>query len=329
MQLILRSIGRAVFIRTDEYVSATIDGLPVPDSTLQPHAPADYDLAARLSPFVRGGMEHWRGPWFIENSIVLDYLLVYIASGTGRFSVGGAAFDVGAGDLIWIPPDTFHEMRGHAPKMFVAYLHFDLVYDPERSPRVPRGVHYASGPHELMHPAWSQQPIAGWRGILPVVNGPAVYALMRQAIMEHRGAHQPLRVSGLMLQILGEIAIGLSDAVASAGAHWPAVRRLAQKIVTRPETELDLASVARSARMSVPHFRKLFRETHGETPHAMQNRARMQKACELVLHSGWSVTEVAASLGFSTVHNFSRAFKRETGFSPREYQQRMLGPQPQ
>ncbi|HEY0687348.1 MAG TPA: AraC family transcriptional regulator [Steroidobacter sp.] len=291
-------------------------------------AQADYALAAQLSPYVRGGMEHWRGPWLIENSIVLDYLLVYIGSGTGRFSVADEAFDVRAGDLIWIPPNTFHEMRGHPPRMFVAYLHFDLVYDPKRSPRVPRGVHYSSGPHELMHPPWSRQPIADWRGILPVVNGPAVYALMKKTIMEHRGAHQPLRVSGLMLQLLGEIAIGLSGAVASAGAHWPVMHRLAQKIMAKPEIELSLESFARTARMSQSHFRRLFRETHGESPHAMQNRARMQKACELVLHSGRSVSEIALSLGFSTVHNFSRAFRREMGLSPREYQRRMLGPLP-
>jgi AraC-like DNA-binding protein len=147
--------------------------------------------------------------------------------------------------------------------------------------------------------------------------------------MEHRGAHQPLRVSGLMLQILGEIAMGLSDAIASAGAHWPVMRRLAQKIVAKPEIEFDLASAARTARMSESHFRRLFRETHGESPHAMQNRARMQKACELVLHSGWSISEIASSLGFSTVHNFSRAFRREIGIPPREYQRRMLGPQSQ
>jgi AraC-like DNA-binding protein len=299
----------------------------VTDPAPTPGAQADYGLAAQLSPFVRGGMEHWRGPWLIEKSIVLDYLLVYVASGAGRFSVGDEAFGVGAGDLIWIPPATLHEMRGHPPKMFVAYLHFDLVYDPERSPRVPRGVHYASGPHELMHPPWSHQPIAGWRGLLPVVNGPAVYALMKQAIMEHRGAHQPLRVSGLMLQILGEIAMGLSDAVAKAGAHWPVMRRLAQKILAKPDIELDLTSLARAARLSDSHFRRLFRETHGESPHAMQNRARMQKACELVLHSGRSISDIASSLGFSTVHNFSRAFRREIGVSPREYRRRMLGPQ--
>lgn len=297
----------------------------MPDPVTRSNAEADYGLAAQLSPFVRAGMEHWRGPWFIENSIVLDYLLVHIASGRGRFSVGDDAFDVGPGDLIWIPPDTFHEMRGYPPRMFVAYLHFDLVYDPVRSPRVQPGAHYRARPHELMHPTWSRPPIAGWRGLLPVVNGAAVYALMKQTILEHLSAHQPLRVAGLMLQILGEIAAGLSASVASAGAHWPAVRRAAQDIITKPEAELDLRFIARAAHMSVSHFRKLFRESHGESPRAMQSRARMQKACELVLHSGRSITEVASQLGFSTVHNFSRAFKREIGVSPRGYQQKMLG----
>jgi AraC-like DNA-binding protein len=71
--------------------------------------------------------------------------------------------------------------------------------------------------------------------------------------------------------------------------------------------------------LSVSHFRKLFRETHGESPRDMQNRALMQKACELVLHSSWSITEIAYQLGFSTVHNFSRAFRREIGVSPQGY----------
>lgn len=280
---------------------------------------ADYALAAMLSPYVRGALEHWRGPWHIPCRVALDYLLVYIVSGTGHFSVGDDRFDVGAGDLIWIPPGILHEMRGVSSTMFVAYLHFDLVHDTERSPRVRSGARYSRGSHPDMHPAWTRQPIAGWSGLLPVVNGPAIYALMRQAIAEHRGARRPLRVSGLMLEIFAEIATGLSAPAANAGLHWPAMRRAAERIVAKPEAPLDLRTLAAEARLSVSHFRKLFRETHGEGPRDMQTRARMQKAAELVLHSSWSITEIAHQLGFSTVHNFSRAFTREIGVSPQGY----------
>lgn len=286
---------------------------------------ASHELSAMLSPYVRGALEHWRGAWHIARRAVADYLLVYIVYGTGRFSVGDETFDVGAADLIWIPPGILHEMRGHPPKMFVAYLHFDLVYDPLRSPRIRSGTAYAAGDHADMHPSFLRQPIVGWRGKLPVVNGPAIYALMKQAIAEQRGARRPLCVSGLMLEIIGEIATGLSPSAAGAGARWPALRRAAERIRVEPEINLDLSSMARAAHLSDSHFRKLFRETHGESPRAMKNRALMQKACDLVLHSGVSISEIAFQLGFSTVHNFSRAFSREIGVSPREYQRRMFG----
>ena len=279
----------------------------------------DYALVGMLSPYVRGALEHWRGEWHIKRWALLDYLLVYIVSGAGRFSVGKEIFDVGPGSLVWVPPGVLHEMRGVSPAMFVAYLHFDLVRDPERSPRVKSGARYPLGPHVDVHPPWTAEPIADWRGLLPVVNGPAIYALMRQAIAEHRGARRPLRIAGLMLEVFGEIATGLSPAAASAGARWPAMRRAAERIVTEPEKALDLKALAAGARLSVSHFRKLFRETHGESSRDMQKRALMQKACELVLHSNWSITEIAYQLGFSTVHNFSRAFSREIGVSPQGY----------
>jgi AraC family transcriptional regulator of arabinose operon len=284
-----------------------------------------YDLAAKLSPFVRAGLEHWRGPWIIERAIILDYLLVYIVSGTGRFTVGQQSFEAGPGDLIWIPPDTYHEMRGYPPRMLVAYLHFDLVYDPERSPLVPRAPRFTDGPHDLMHPKWLEAPISGWSGLLPTPNGAEIHRLMKRTIFEHRGSGHPLSVSGLMLQVIGEIAAGLSASVTSAGAHWPAIRSAAEEILARPEVRRGLAQLAREARLSVSHFRKLFREAHGQTWHAMQDRALMQKACELVLHSGWSITRIAAELRFSNVHNFSRAFTREIGISPSSYRREMLG----
>jgi len=296
-------------------------------ATLNANSDALFGLAGRLNPFVRVGMEHWRGPWFIEERRLLDYLLVYITAGTGRFSVGGETYEVVPGDLIWIPPDTLHEMRGHPSKMLVAYIHFDLVYDADRSPRVtitPAGCRELGALRKWLHPPWPWKPMAQWRGRLPVVNGPSVYALMKQVILESLGVHHPLRAAGLTMQLLGEIDLGLSSAATQAGAHWPALRRAAQQVVGQPDHELDLHALAHGAHLSLSHFRKLFRQTHGESPRTMHARARMQKACELVLHSGWSLTKVAAQLGFSTVHNFSRAFKREVGVPPRAYRQKIL-----
>jgi AraC-like DNA-binding protein len=151
-----------------------------------------------------------------------------------------------------------------------------------------------------------------------------VYRRVKDVILEFLSANQPLKMAGLMLELLNEIASGLTQPASSAGAHVRALRRAAQEIIAKPEAELDISALARGANLSPSHFRKLFRETHRQSPRTLHDRVRMQKACELVLHSGYNVSQVAEELGFSSVHNFSRAFKRIVGVSPRAYQRKML-----
>ncbi|MGE5529740.1 MAG: helix-turn-helix domain-containing protein [Patescibacteria group bacterium] len=54
-------------------------------------------------------------------------------------------------------------------------------------------------------------------------------------------------------------------------------------------------------------------------PIAYLNRYRMKRTKEL-LEEGKSVTEAAVEAGFTDCSHFSRAFRRETGMSPRAYQ---------
>jgi AraC-like DNA-binding protein len=46
---------------------------------------------------------------------------------------------------------------------------------------------------------------------------------------------------------------------------------------------------------------------------------RRDLACAYLSESGWSITEIAFSLGFADMSSFSRAFRRWTGTSPSEY----------
>ena len=42
-------------------------------------------------------------------------------------------------------------------------------------------------------------------------------------------------------------------------------------------------------------------------------------AVELLTESNMSITQIAFSLGFGTIRSFNRAFRQETGMSPRDY----------
>jgi AraC-like DNA-binding protein len=288
-----------------------------------------YDLAAHLRPYVRLAREEWRGPWFIAERRILDYLLVYITRGSGRFTINGARLDVREGDLIWIPPNTLHEMRGLPPKMLVAFIHFDLLYDPARSPQrriMLGGERELKSLRPLLHKKLGHAAIDSWAGRIEPANKASVYALMKRVIVEDLGMRDALVSSGLILQLIGEIARGLTPAASRAAAHWPVLQRAAEQILQGAEAPLDIAALAQQAHLSVSHFRRLFRETHQHSPRTMHNQARIQKACELMLYSGanWTLTRIAEHLGFSTVHNLSRAFRRTMGLSPLAYKRRQL-----
>lgn len=51
--------------------------------------------------------------------------------------------------------------------------------------------------------------------------------------------------------------------------------------------------------------------------------ALMERATELLAQPGWRVTDIGLEIGYSESANFTRAFRRWTGLSPRAYRRGM------
>lgn len=81
-----------------------------------------------------------------------------------------------------------------------------------------------------------------------------------------------------------------------------------------------VAELARLAGVSRRSLEVRFRKQTGMTLHAAQMKQRMDEAKRLLGNPGTSVTEVAFGCGFSSVHYFTTAFKREVGITPGAYQ---------
>lgn len=56
----------------------------------------------------------------------------------------------------------------------------------------------------------------------------------------------------------------------------------------------------------------------------LSNRIRFERACDMLRQPDTTISHVAYTLGFSNVANFGRAFKREFGVSPSQYQQQQI-----
>jgi AraC-like DNA-binding protein len=82
---------------------------------------------------------------------------------------------------------------------------------------------------------------------------------------------------------------------------------------------LDVAALARIARVSEAHFIRTFRATFGETPHRYLQRRRVERSMFLLRETVRSVTEICMEVGFTSLGTFSRTFRDIVGVSPMAY----------
>ena len=94
------------------------------------------------------------------------------------------------------------------------------------------------------------------------------------------------------------------------------VRALVQQQL--PLGTLTKEHAARQLHMS-PHTLQIRLSKGNTTFQAVVNETRRALACMHLQNSALSITEVAYMLGFTDTSNFSRAFRRWTGFSPSGY----------
>lgn len=81
----------------------------------------------------------------------------------------------------------------------------------------------------------------------------------------------------------------------------------------------DVVEAAGASRRSVENR---FREALNRGIHEELTRLRIKLAIRLLSDKKITITEIAEACGFSSVHYFSTVFKRETGVSPKAYQNR-------
>jgi AraC family transcriptional regulator len=91
------------------------------------------------------------------------------------------------------------------------------------------------------------------------------------------------------------------------------VRELMEQRLAEP---LPLSDLAAAASLSVSQFTRQFRASTGESPHQYLLRLRLQQACRLLRTATSSISEVAASCGFSHQEHLTRVMRARLGTTP-------------
>jgi AraC-like DNA-binding protein/ligand-binding sensor protein len=106
-------------------------------------------------------------------------------------------------------------------------------------------------------------------------------------------------------------------------AEPPLVLKAREYIGKHKTEELSLADVAKAAGASVFHFCKVFHKATGLTFTDYVARVRLEDARTRLLNPNLRVSEIAYDVGFQSLTQFNRTFKRVFGQSPTDFRARV------
>lgn len=85
------------------------------------------------------------------------------------------------------------------------------------------------------------------------------------------------------------------------------------------DREISAKELAGLCKLSVSHFRRVFKEKMNLTPLQYRETVRIYRAKQLLISDLFTVSEIAHKLGYYDVYHFSKDFKKYTNVSPKEY----------
>jgi AraC-like DNA-binding protein len=85
------------------------------------------------------------------------------------------------------------------------------------------------------------------------------------------------------------------------------------------DEELSLSKVAKASRINRNHLSEKFKQVTGMNFVDYVARLRFEKARDLLLNSKRRISEIAFAVGFQSLSQFNRVFKKRSGKSPREF----------
>jgi AraC-like DNA-binding protein len=86
----------------------------------------------------------------------------------------------------------------------------------------------------------------------------------------------------------------------------------------------SISSLAKTACMSPSKLKAMFKSVYGYSLYAYYNKNRMLRARDLMKDLNLSIKEVGYEIGYSNLSQFTAAFKKEFGITPKEYQRQIV-----
>ena len=125
----------------------------------------------------------------------------------------------------------------------------------------------------------------------------------------------PLLVEEFLVMVYSEAHIGLES-----GKYEQRILADAEFIKNASGERFDFAAMAAELGITTVHYRRLFKSITGMPPYGYLQKCRLLSAIKMLKkEKALQIKEIAEACGFRNSAEFSRFFRKHTGFSPSEY----------
>jgi AraC family transcriptional regulator len=137
----------------------------------------------------------------------------------------------------------------------------------------------------------------------------------RELDSDRDAARASLVTASSILQSEIERSSGANGSRPGALAGWQ-IERVRAFIEENLHSNIDTRDLSAVAQRSAAHFSRSFKRAFGEPPHAYVIKRRLERACQLMVTTSESLSQIALSVGFSDQSHLCRLFQRAFGQSP-------------
>lgn len=246
------------------------------------------NLSDTVIPLFIGGENCKKGHSF-GPAVRPHYLLHYVLSGYGQYTVNGKTFNLSEGQAFIIKPGEVTLYKADDQK-----------------------------PWSYVWTAWNTE-LEVFKTLDYVIDNPELKNIMRnysdaESIVNLNEYHSAA--------LIWSVAACLAEPKYIFEKTGDYTNRAIGLIEQHYSGNITVQSIADTLSIDRSYFSNLFKKETGLSPKQYLINHRLSKALELLNKGKYSVSVISASVGFSDLFTFSRCFKKHYGVSPSEYKRK-------
>lgn len=280
---------------------------------LEPSRPIQVEALASVHYF------EYTSTYYFEGEKHNFWELLYVDKGTVTITADGVEHTLEKGQIIFHAPEEFHTVRANgvvAPNLVVA----SFVCNSEAMSFFQGKILRAGDNERALLACIVEEAEAAFTSPL---DDPLTTRLARASSIPF-GAEQ-LIAQSIEHLLISFIRRGETDTVDKPSSlirertQQEFIGRITAYLESNLSRRLTLSDICRDNLVGRSYLQKIFREKTGGGAMEYFGTLKIRAAKRMVREGNHNFTEIAALLGYNSIHYFSRHFKKVTGMTPSEY----------